>query len=161
MITQDNLKEYLYYKEGKLFWKKQPSSVIPVGSEAGNVNARGYIQIKIFNKRFYAHRLVYFMFNGYFPKEIDHIDGDKSNNKIENLRCVTKSQNGWNTKKRKDNSSGVKNIYWDKRTTSWMVSFQVNKIKKYYGRFKNKDEAIIMANKMRNHLHGEYANHGD
>jgi hypothetical protein len=99
------------------------------------------------------------MFNGYLPQEVDHIDGNKSNNKIENLRGVTKSQNGWNTKKRKTNTSGCKNVYWDKRTNKWLVSFAINKIKKYYGRFIDKNEAIKMANQMRIKLHGEYTNH--
>ena len=161
MITQSELRKYLEYNQGKLFWKKQPNYGICIGSEAGTVNKRGYVQIKILNKRYYAHRLIFFMFNDYFPEEVDHIDGNKTNNNIENLRGVTKSQNAWNTKQKKDNTSGSKNVCYDKRTNSWLVSFQVNKIKKYYGRFLDKNEAIMIANEMRIKLHGEYSNHGD
>jgi len=157
MITQDKLKEYLDYKEGKLFWKKQPSSVIPVGSEAGHTNARGYIQVKIFNKRYYAHRLVYFIFNGYFPQEVDHIDGIKSNNKIENLRASTKSQNNMNAKKRKDNTSGIKGITWDKRCKKWKTYLQSNKIRYYLGSYKDIEMATQVINEFRKQHHNEYA----
>jgi hypothetical protein len=157
MITQDKLKEYLDYKEGKLFWKKQPSSVISVGSEAGHINLHGYVQIKIFNKRFYAHRIIFFMFNGYFPQEVDHIDGNKSNNKIENLRASTKSQNNMNSKKRKDNTSGIKGITWDKHRKKWKTYLQSNKIRYYLGSYVDIEMATQVINEFRKQQHNEYA----
>lgn len=157
MITQDKLKDYLDYKEGKLFWKKQPSSVINVGSEAGHTNFRGYVQIKIFNKRYYAHRIIFFMFNGYFPQEVDHIDGNKSNNKIENLRDSTKSQNNMNVRKRKDNTSGIKGVTWDKRCKKWKAQGQANKKRYYLGSYEDIEMATQVINEFRKQHHNEYA----
>jgi hypothetical protein len=157
MITQDNLKDYFTYKDGNLFWKRQPSRRITVGSIAGNLTERGYIQVKVFNKRFYAHRIIFFMFNGYFPQELDHIDGNKSNNRIENLRDSTKSQNNMNSKKRKDNTSGTKGITWDKRCNKWKVQGQANNIKYYLGRYDDMELAKKVIYEFRKQHHNEYA----
>jgi hypothetical protein len=157
MITQDKLKEYLDYKEGKLFWKKQSSSNIRIGTEAGTLNERGYIQVKIFNKRYYAHRLVFFMFNDYFPQEVDHKDGNKSNNKIENLRPATKSQNQHNAKININNTSGVKGVSWDKRNKKWKAQIAVNKKNYQLGRFDTLEMATQVINEFRKQYHNEYA----
>ena len=157
MITQKIIKEYLDYKEGHLFWKKQPNYGICVGDKSGTVNKQGYVQIKIFNKRYYAHRLIFFMFNGYFPQEIDHIDGNKSNNCIENLRSVTREQNIQNTKLRKDNTSGIKGVCWDKRSNKWKVQIAVNKKNHFLGHFDSIDLAKKTVDQFRKKHHLEYA----
>ena len=157
MITQDKLKEYFDYKEGKLFWKKQSSSNICIGVEAGTTNKRGYVQVKIFNKRYYAHRLVFFMFYCYFPQEVDHIDGNKTNNRIENLRSATKSQNQHNARINVNNTSGVKGISWDKRCGKWKAQIAVNKKNYHLGRFDDFDLAKKTINQFREKYHQEYA----
>lgn len=157
MITQDNLKEYFEYKDGNLFWKKQPSPQIKVGDVVGTINKRGYVQVKFLCKRFYAHRLIYFMFNGYFPQEVDHIDGNKTNNKIENLRAVTKSQNQHNARINVNNTSGVKGISWDKRCGKWKAQIAVNKKNYHLGRFDDFDLAKKTINQFREKYHQEYA----
>lgn len=157
MITQEIIKEYLDYKEGHLYWKKQPNYGICVGDKSGTVNNQGYVQIKIFNKRYYEHRLIFFMFNGYFPQEIDHIDGNKSNNCIENLRSVTREQNNQNTKLRKDNTSGIKGVCWDKKSNKWKVQIVVNKKNYFLGHFDNIDLAKKIVDQFRKKYHLEYA----
>lgn len=157
MITQDNLKEYFEYKEGHLFWKKQSSSNIRIGSKAGNVTPRGYIQVKIFNKRYYAHRLVYFMFNGYFPEEVDHIDGNKGNNRIENLRAATKAQNQHNARKNINNTSGVKGVTWDKQNKKWKSQCGYNNKNHYLGHFVDLKMAKQAVEQFRKQYHNEYA----
>jgi hypothetical protein len=157
MITQDNLKECLEYKEGKLFWIKQSSSNIRIGMEAGTTNERGYVQVKIFNKRYYAHRLVFFMFNGYFPQEVDHIDGNKNNNRIENLRASTKAQNQHNAKINKNNTSGVKGVTWDKQNKKWKSQCGYNNKNHYLGHFIDKELAKQVVEQFRKQYHHEYA----
>lgn len=98
MITESELKSILTYDNGVFRWKETLSSKQIKGNIAGHTNARGYTSIKIKGKNYYSHRLVWLYFNGETPsKEIDHIDMDKTNNKIENLRECDKFQNQCNT----------------------------------------------------------------
>ena len=60
------------------------------------------------------------MFNDYIPNIVDHIDGNSSNNCIENLRDANKAQNGWNSKLNKNNSSGIRGVSWNKQTKKWI-----------------------------------------
>ena len=99
------------------------------------------------------------MFNGYLPKFIDHIDCNPSNNKIENLREATFSQNQHNTKKRITNTSGVKNVHWYKPLKKWMVYIMINKKRKHLGYFNNIELAELVAQEARNKYHGKYARH--
>ncbi|WP_252233758.1 HNH endonuclease [Clostridium sp. ZS1] len=80
-----------------------------------------------------------FIMNPPSNKLIDHINGNKLDNRKCNLRIVNKSQNAMNSKKPKNNTSGVKGVYWDKRSKKWEASIQVNMKKKSLGYFKNKD----------------------
>ena len=73
---------------------------------------------------------------------IDHINRIKTDNRIENLRLVTKSQNNQNTSKQMNNTSGYKNIYWRKDNNKWIVRFQLNGKKIHYGWFENIEDAI-------------------
>lgn len=88
--------EYLWdrydYKDGLLI-NKQSRGRMKAGVPAGTPNKAGYLRVTLFQKQEYVHRLIFFMFNNYWPKEIDHIDRDVTNNRIENLRESTRSQN--------------------------------------------------------------------
>lgn len=75
------------------FAYRKSTSGIYAGSIGGTLGDRGYWKIKIDGKLYRVHRLVFFYFNGYCPNEIDHIDENKSNNLIENLRGITHSEN--------------------------------------------------------------------
>ena len=65
--------------------------------------------------------------HGYFPEAVDHIDGDRFNNKIENLREATHVENHYNRKVQKNNKSGSKNVCWHKLINKWSVDLTVNK----------------------------------
>lgn len=108
------LAHYLFsYVDGVLYWRVKPCHRDPIGMKAGYVDPlRGYAMISYQRKRYYAHRIIYLMHNGYLPKEIDHIDGDKTNNRVENLRACTHTQNGQNKPAQSNNKSGVKNVVW-------------------------------------------------
>ena len=102
MITQERLKEYLSYdpETGYFTWIKFKNARSPIGSIAGCPNNLGYIRIRFDSKFYHAHRLAWFYFHGEWPKnEIDHIDGNPSNNKLSNLRDVSPSVNSQNRKK--------------------------------------------------------------
>jgi hypothetical protein len=93
-ILELRIPEYIWY------WVGSRNNFVKVGSKAGYVNKDGYTQIQINGNTFYAHRLVWFIVYGTFPDDmIDHVDGVKSNNKIDNLRNVSCKTNNQNTKK--------------------------------------------------------------
>lgn len=116
----------------------------------------GYHQIKIDGKNFLIHRLLYAKYHNIkIPDNlvIDHINRIKTDNRIENLRLVTKSQNNQNTSKQMNNTSGYKNIGWFKYNKKWCVQIRVNGKKIHYGYFENiqdaiqkRDEAIVELN---------------
>jgi hypothetical protein len=85
-----NLHKYFDYKDGKLYRKN--------GNLAGNILKSGYGLVSVKGKRFGIHRVIYAMHHGFMPEIVDHIDGNPSNNNIQNLRSATKSQNGMNQK---------------------------------------------------------------
>lgn len=140
MPTQQRLKELLIYNKwtGEFFWKPRTGcrTNIPLGSDNGN----GYMRITVDGVSYYAHRLAWIYENGDFTKEhIDHIDGDRSNNKILNLRPATPSENQLNRHGAQVNSkSGEIGVSWHKKAGKW----QVFKSKKYLGLFDSIDGAV-------------------
>lgn len=161
-ITKELLHELFEYKEGELYWKVYTSSKTKPGDKAGCKNSHGYIQISIKKKLYQAHRIIFFMHNGYFPKYVDHIDGNRLNNRIENLRKATNFENSWNSKIRKNNTSGIKGVNWNKSRKKWEVRlrFAVTGKNLYFGRYVDKELAELVAIEARNKYHGEFANHG-
>lgn len=97
------------------------------------------------------------MHNGYYPKYIDHIDGNPLNNKIENLREASGTENMCNVSVKNNNTSGEKGVSWDIVKHKW-VAYAYNKGKKVYaGYHKNFEDAVIEVRKLRLKLHGSFA----
>ncbi len=154
MITQQELLERFEYRDGKLCRQ------LKTGLKAmGTLTAYGYIQARINNKSYLVHRLIFLMHHGYLPKQVDHINNDKTDNRIENLRESTQSENMFNVKINKLNTSGVKNVYWHKRAKSWCVRVKVEAKEKYIGLFKDLEAAELAAHLAREKYHGEFARH--
>lgn len=110
------------------------------GKVIKTTSQNGYIRFKMmFNKRAYcirAHRLAWYLCYGELPKnQIDHIDGDRTNNKIANLRNVTHQQNQWNQTK-------AKGYFWSKQYERWTSQITVNNKKIFLGRFDTEEEAL-------------------
>jgi len=160
IITQDYLNQLFEYRDGELYWKIKPSTNINIGAKAGHLNPTGYSQTSINNKRYRNHRLIFLMHHGYLPECLDHIDGNPSNNKIENLRAATFTQNQHNRKLGRDNTSGVKGVNWHKATKKWRVTISVNNKHKHFGCFDDLELASLVAQEARNKYHGAFANHG-
>lgn len=101
-----NWNEIFYYKGGILYWKINPkNNHTKIGDKAGFLSQNGYFQVKFEKITRNIHRIIYEMFIGEIPMnmEVDHIDGDKLNNQLDNLRLVNKSENGRNRGKNKNN----------------------------------------------------------
>ena len=114
----------------------------PVGSIIGKPDKDGYLSGCVLSVKYQMHRLAWFYYYGEFPEDcIDHIDNDKANNKISNLRIANKSQNGVNRGLQKNNTSGFKGVYWVERLKRWVVYLKKDKKPIYIGTFKDKLEA--------------------
>jgi len=160
MLTQNYLQSILNYNPdtGIFTWKK-PRPKINVGDVAGYLNKKSkYYYIGLDLKDYKAHRLAWLYVYGKLPKVIDHIDGNPSNNSINNLRSCTIQQNMCNQKLRTDNKSGVKGVMFHK-FGKWRVRITTNKIVKHIGYFDDFFEACCASYSNRNKLHGKFSRH--
>lgn len=113
-ITQEYLREILtYYPEsGLFFWRQSASTKIKVGQQAGGIDPNGYVRIRINRRKYQAHRLAWMYVHGTFPpKDTDHINRIRHDNRISNLRPATRSENKRNTGgPYSNNKSGFKGV---------------------------------------------------
>jgi hypothetical protein len=154
MLTKEYLEEVFYYDDGVLRWKKKTGKSVVMGKEAGHTDNKGYRRIRLFGRLEGVHRLIFLLFNGYLPEVVDHIDRDKMNNRIENLRACTKAQNEKNRVKYKNNKTGVKNVY--QIGNSYCVDFKLKGVRQFSKCCKTLEEATRLAYEMRKQLHGEF-----
>lgn len=91
-LTKERALEVFRYDDGKLYWKIRKHKV-SIGMEAGCVKAKGYRYVCLDGVHYRVHRIIFLMHHGYMPQIIDHIDNDKLNNKIENLKEISNSEN--------------------------------------------------------------------
>jgi hypothetical protein len=141
-ITPELLREHLRYDPdtGVFVWIKtvRHGGKAKVGDVAGAVTANGRIKIAISKHQCYAHRLVWLYLYGRWPeKNIDHIDGNPSNNRLNNLREASQSQNMQNLsrKPKKSNTSGFIGVSWSKRKNSWVAAIRINGKQTNLGKF--------------------------
>ncbi len=150
--------EYLSYNadSGVLRWIKKKKSVTNNGI-AGTIANNGYRIITFNGKKHLAHRLIFLMSLGYMPKYVDHINGNKLDNRDTNLRECTAIQNCSNRGTGKNNTSGYKGVTWDKSRNKWKASIKVNYKLRNLGRFISKRDAARAYNAAALELHGLFA----
>ncbi len=123
-MKYETLLENFEYKNNDLYWKT-PNQGRSLNRPAGCVKQDGYREINFDRTHYRAHRLVWCYHNGNMPtKDIDHIDGNRLNNNIENLREATHQQNMQNSKIQKNNKSGYKGVHFNKRSKKWRAKIQ-------------------------------------
>lgn len=160
-ITQSRLKSILNYNEytGHFTWIASKGNNAKKGAIAGGIN-KGYRRIIVDGVSYQAHRLIWLYMYGAFPKHhIDHINHNRSDNRLVNIREVTSAGNNKNLGLRKDNSSGVTGVRWRKQRNKWVAHIVVSKKQISLGHFDNKNEAIC-ARLHANRLYKFHANHG-
>ena len=159
MTTITELKSKLDFNGTDFVWKYTRGRA-KQGAVAGFKNKNGYRQIGINGKQYYIHRLVWLWHHGEFPThEIDHISGDITDNRIENLRTVTHQENGCNTKLRNDNTSGHQGVSWCKITSKWFAYIWQDGKRADLGRYIELDDAIEVR-QVAEIEYGFHANHG-
>ncbi len=146
MLSVQELKNNLFYDSdtGSFTWiSVRPYGKYKVGDTAGHLEkSSGYVKITLNSIHYKAHRLAWLYVYGNTPNIIDHIDGNRANNKIENLRNATNLINSRNQKKNKNNKSGVSGVHLNGRDSKWYVTVSVLGKKKFLGSFDSVDDAI-------------------
>jgi len=161
MIAQKELKEILHYnpKTGVFVWLNPAGCRIKPGSIAGSNTGKGYTGIRINKRLYYAHRLAWLYVYGVWPENhIDHINHKKADNRIKNLRDVTRQNNQRNLPVR-HNTSGVTGVRWQEDIGRWTSRIFVDNKEKHLHCSKDKFEAIC-ARKSANNKYGFHENHG-
>jgi hypothetical protein len=162
-ITKEYLDTLFRYSfdDGILTWAVKRRGTKGIGNEAGSLRKNGYVQINIDGKLYFAHRLIWMLATGEWPKkELDHINGVRSDNRLENLREADAFQNHQNQKRPSNNKSGTKGVCWNVSSGKWSCFVAINGKSKYWGSFTLKEDAEARVKSVRESIHGEFANHG-
>ena len=151
---------YFATREGKIFsrLKSSKNKNIELKELSPANNGRGYLQVSLHkegkNYSKYVHRLIYSAYFEEIPNnmQIDHIDGDKRNNRLSNLRLCTRRENCQFQNKTINNSSGEHNIFFDKTKNKYRVTFRIERKSKNFGTFENLLDAILRRNEINKEL---------
>lgn len=158
MLALERLRDALAYDQdsGEFRWRNPPKKM-RIGQFAGRV-CNGYLVIGLDWRTYYAHRLAWFYVHGVWPKAvIDHINGDKSDNRLSNLREATVSQNGAHRLRQEPrNTSGYRGIYWHKDARKWAASIGFEGQVKHIGLYDDITEASLARDIYARQLFGKF-----
>ena len=168
-------------KGGKLFWRRRTLDMFSLKNPAQDMflletacnswntrfagkealyckNSRGYPKGRIWGKHYFAHRVIWAMARDAWPiDQIDHINGDPSDNRIANLRACTHAQNMQNQRIGRSNTSGLKGVSWSIAASKWKAKISNNKKVHYLGVFENIEDAHAAYAAAAKKLHGKFA----
>ena len=162
MITPDELRDIFSYDPttGELRWAKRISRKSVIGKIAGCKASDGRILVGICGKLYKAHRVAWAIITGRWPEnEIDHRNQNPSDNRWENLREATRSQNMKNITHFASNKSGAKGVGWSKACQKWRAYIASDGIEYHLGVFDTIEEAAAARKKAEAELHGEFSPH--
>ena len=149
MLTADNIKSVLDYNPdtGVFVWKINASWRVRAGDIAGAINSEGYVTISYKRKAAKGHRLAWLYMHGDCPAMLDHVNGDRADNRITNLRPATASQNMWNKKLNPISRSGYKGVServgpkWNGKAKRIIATISINGKRKHLGLFPSAEDA--------------------
>jgi len=162
IITQKELKEYIAYNEvtgAFVRIKNSTENRHDICSFPETKHSEGYSYFKILKTRKLSHQWAFLYCMGYIPIEIDHINGDRTDNRICNLRDVSHKENMKNLKISKKNTSGVVGVTWNKNANKWQAQICIEKRYIHLGTFVNFNEAVNVR-KLAEVAYGFHKNHG-
>ncbi|MNE18923.1 AP2 domain protein [compost metagenome] len=154
-MNQSQCQSIFDYQDGKLFWRFDRGSNAKSGARAGRLLATGYRSIHVSGRRYQEHRLVFLWNHGYMPSQIDHINGEKSDNRIENLREASHSQNQMNTEDR-CGESGFRGVRFVPSTGRWSARIYQNGKEIRIGTFDSAQLASDAYHEKAKEMYGEF-----
>ena len=155
MITQKTVRALFDYRDGELIRPRDAGRRWKAGTAADYKRPDGYGQVRVAEKLHYTHRVIWLWHHGEMPKYIDHADGDRRNNRIENLRAATWAQNQRNTGKRRQGTSKYKGVF--RAAQKWLAQICHESKTRHLGSFDTELEAALAYNAAALELSGEFA----
>lgn len=149
-LNQRLVRKLFRYENGNLFWQVRTNSRIDFENPVGTPHTNGYLKTKIFKQDFYIHRLVYLFHKGLMPDFVDHVNRKRDDNRIENLRECSHSNNHGN----REHLGGIK---FNEKHGNWKARITKNKVHFWIGTFATKAEAVEAYNKTSKKLFGAFA----
>lgn len=176
MTMRDRLWDTFNYdpESGVLVWKNRPRRMFKntqawlsantrlAGKQVKSLHNSGYLTVRFEYKALLVHRVIWCMVHGDFPQdgfELDHINGDRTDNRFINLRLVDRTANCQNMGLRSDNASGHVGVYWHRRASKWCAIIKADK-KRYHLGLYSELEFAVAARKKAEVKHGFHPNHG-
>jgi len=158
IINQEFVKEYFKYDDGLLLLRKKYSRRcgVSLDTKVGSLSAAGYLRVSIDYRKYSIHRLIFLYHHGFLPEKIDHIDQNKTNNKIENLREASQSENLTNRGLNKTNTTGYKGVSFVHKTNKYIAHICKDNIKEHLGTFNTAKEAAEAYDKRAEEIHGKF-----
>lgn len=145
---------------GHLYWRENRRRV-RAGDQAGFSLLNGYWGVKVNQKQYPLHRVMWLLVHGAWPKdEIDHINRNPSDNRIANLRQATRADNACNRRRSKNNTSGVAGVTWDKKQGRWLARAWRGRQHLYAGHYDKFADAVAARQRAVVIMHGDFASTG-
>ncbi len=142
-LTQTTVTELFEHRNGQLIWKKNLRGPAKKGTVAGWLGSNGYFKVGVNGSEEYVHRIIWLLHHGYLPENnLDHIDRNKTNNKIENLREASQSCNMRNYGNKQHNKTGVNGVCWKERYKKWHANIVITGTQIHLGYYKNFKNAV-------------------
>lgn len=159
MTEQQVLLDRFEYRDGHLYWKQINPKFKrrKVGDRVGSMHKTGYWCTNYNGTTVKIHRIIFLMHHGFLPEEVDHINGDRADNRIENLRAANRSENQCNRPSLANNTSGYPGVSWHKKSKAWTVRVMKNGKQNLIGYFKDLELAGLVAVEARAKYHGQFA----
>lgn len=154
-MNQETCRKLFFYQDGHLYWCRDRGSNAKSGSRAGRLLKTGYISIHVSGRRYQEHRLVFLYHFGFMPKQIDHINGIKDDNRIENLREANHSLNQMNTTPR-SSESGERGVRYRSDRNKWIARIYKNGKEIRIGSFSTKEEATSAYKQVADEMYGGF-----
>ena len=173
-ITPEVIRQLFIYipESGNLFWRERPTSHFATtrahstwnkrfaNKEAGGLSGFGYLYVTVFGQPLLKHRVIWaYVYDQWPLGQIDHINGNRVDNSLSNLRDVSHAENGFNVKMPSHNTSGVVGVSFHGKSQKWRSYIKNNQKCHHLGVFENKDDAIA-ARKLAEIHYGFHQNHG-
>ena len=155
------MREFISYDpdSGVMTWKKVLSNRTKPGAPCGaNIDSKGYGRVCFDGKQYRTHRVIWALFYGQVPdQQIDHINGNRLDNRIANLRLASNAQNSRNCGLSKNNTSGITGVVFHKYAKKWLAQIMLNRQRIYLGLYDTIEMAAAARKKAETQYFGQFA----